>query len=255
MQSATLIMCCAMPDALAYAKKANERGERVIATSSLKYDESAQYYTHWEWLPSVYDVDFCTALDRLAKLHHITRIFCPHNIAHYSLLELQKQDKLHIPLVGKPPIEEQTEYMQNLLNEATQMQHFIQTIACEEPLAQHIIAAILKQTEATFGESNPSKLAAMMAIFGTLPKGDVVEVGSWWGKTAVALAMLAQHYETGAVLCVDPWSTDVAIQKDSPALMQTMPGITDGKQCLADLLYIHLVWLRTDDSIICAFLL
>ncbi|MGE0753992.1 MAG: class I SAM-dependent methyltransferase [Alphaproteobacteria bacterium] len=227
MQDATLILCCGMADAVSYAHDAKERGERIIAASSLHYDESARHYPHWEWLPSVYEDAFVGALEQLVKKHKVARIYCPHNIAHYSLLKLKEDGKLDIPLIGIPPTARQTHDMQTLLQEAEECRTFIQHVQPRNTLPTHKVAAILKQTALTYGESNPSKLAALMAIFTSLPQGDVVEVGSWWGKSAVALIMLAQHYDVGHVLCVDPWSGEEAIQTDSSSLMQSMPGITD----------------------------
>ena len=38
------------------------------------------------------------------------------------------------------------------------------------------------------------------------PAGDVVEIGSWWGKSAALFVLLARRFDIGSVLCVDPWS-------------------------------------------------
>ncbi len=35
--------------------------------------------------------------------------------------------------------------------------------------------------------------------------GDVVEIGSFQGRSAFALGWLAQHYQIGNLICVDPW--------------------------------------------------
>lgn len=232
-ESATLIMCCGMADAIAYSHDAKGRGERVIATSSLQYDESAKYYPAWEWLPSVYEDDFLEALNKMASKHRVGRIYCPHNIAHHTLLKFKEEGKLSIPLVGIPPVIQQTYDMQQLLTEAEDIHNFIYMLQPDSSLSLHMIAATLRQTALTYGESNTSKLAALMALFSTLPQGDVVEVGSWWGKSAVALIMLAQYFKIGSVLCIDPWDTGEAIQTDSSGLMQSMPGITDWEAVFA----------------------
>jgi hypothetical protein len=57
----------------------------------------------------------------------------------------------------------------------------------------------------TPGQCDDSKLEALIAIFRCMARGDIVEIGSLWGRSAVALAMLASHYDTGSLLCVDPW--------------------------------------------------
>ncbi len=227
LEKITLIMCSSMPDALHYAREAAGRGERVIATSSLKYDEGAKDYEIWEWLPSVYEDGFLAALDDMITRHGITQVYCPNNIAYLTLLQLRDRGKFNLPLLGMPPIATQVQSQKRLIEEAIDTQEFIRHIAVNCPLPAFRIASILRQTELTFGESNPSKLAAMMAVFSHAPKGDVVEIGSYWGKTAVALTMMAQYFHTGAVLCVDPWDSQEGIQKDSPALMQSMPSVID----------------------------
>ena len=57
----------------------------------------------------------------------------------------------------------------------------------------------------TPGQCDDSKLEALIEIFRHMPPGDIVEIGTLWGRSAVALAFLARHYEIGNLLCVDPW--------------------------------------------------
>jgi hypothetical protein len=83
-------------------------------------------------------------------------------------------------------------------------------------LADLEVAAVLRMAGHIYGESNEQKIAAMMGIFGSAPKGDVVEVGSLVGKSASVLALLARRYRTGNVLAVDPWLAAAATQHDSP---------------------------------------
>ena len=227
MPETTLILCSSMPEALFYAREAINRGERIVASSSLAYDESAKLYPVWEFLPSVYEEQFPAALQTLIARHHITRIYCPNNFAHFTLLRLREAGELQLPLIGMPPLLEQTEATKRLMNEAREVAEFIKQWNGRDTLADFRIATILRQAELTYGESHPSKLIAMMAIFADLPPGDVVEIGCFLGKTAVVLTMLAQHFKIGAVLCVDPWSRQESVQKDSPALVRAMPGSDD----------------------------
>lgn len=216
-----------MPEAVAFAREAINRGERIIASSSLAYDESAKLYPAWEFLPSVYEDHFLDALQTLIARHHITRIYCPNNFAHFTLLRLREEGKLQLPLIGLPPLLEQTEATKRLMNEAREVAQFIRHCNGRETLPDFRIASILRQAELTYGESHPSKLMAMMGIFADLPPGDVIEIGCFMGKTAVVLMMLAQYFKTGAVLCVDPWSRQESVQKDSPALVQATPSNDD----------------------------
>ena len=69
-------------------------------------------------------------------------------------------------------------------------------------------AALLRATRAVPGMCDDAKLWALAAIARHAPAGDVVEIGSWWGRSAVALAWLAARHGIGALLCVDPWSAE-----------------------------------------------
>ena len=55
------------------------------------------------------------------------------------------------------------------------------------------------------GQCDYPKLEALAAIFRWMPPGDIVEIGSLWGRSAVALAFLSRRYKIGNLLCVDPW--------------------------------------------------
>jgi hypothetical protein len=50
-------------------------------------------------------------------------------------------------------------------------------------------------------------MVAVMQAMRHAPAGDVVEIGSAWGRFAALLVLLARRYEIGRVLCVDPWTT------------------------------------------------
>ena len=45
-------------------------------------------------------------------------------------------------------------------------------------------------------------------------QGDIVEIGSWWGKSAFILSWLARSFGLGKLLCVDPWSNEHLIQNE-----------------------------------------
>jgi hypothetical protein len=63
------------------------------------------------------------------------------------------------------------------------------------------------------------KISALCEIARYSPQGDVVEIGSWWGKSAFILARLARCYGVGKILCVDPWSSNYLVQCDEGGLV------------------------------------
>ena len=64
----------------------------------------------------------------------------------------------------------------------------------------------------------------------TAPPGDVVEIGSWWGRSAALLVWLARRYDIGPVLCVDPW--DEACMDQGNALLDQTSADLDTEEAL-----------------------
>ena len=56
------------------------------------------------------------------------------------------------------------------------------------------------------GQSDLVKLESLLSVMAACPSGDIVEIGSLFGRSAYALAYLARLFDTGSVLCVDPWA-------------------------------------------------
>jgi len=57
------------------------------------------------------------------------------------------------------------------------------------------------------GHCDEDKLAALICLLGNAPKGDVVEIGSLFGRSAFALGWLAKRFDIGSMISVDPWDT------------------------------------------------
>jgi cephalosporin hydroxylase len=75
-------------------------------------------------------------------------------------------------------------------------------------------AALVHHTETIPGMCDHQKLLALSEVLRLAPKGDVVEIGSWWGKSAFVLAQNAYRYQVGSLLCIDPWSDSHLVQGD-----------------------------------------
>lgn len=223
----TLILCSSLPEARAYQTEARSRGERIIASSSVKYDETAGLFDEWEWLPDIYSADFTASLLRLLSAHEVAQIYCPHFLVWQHVHTLLAEGVVSVPLIGNMPLQDRIDEIKNLVTEAERARQWISLVSGREPLPAIQIAAILRQAHFTYGQSSPTKIMAMMAAFLDLPEGDVVEIGSYCGKTASALAMLSRFHLAGAVLCVDPWQMEAASQKDSPDIVRDAPQLMD----------------------------
>jgi hypothetical protein len=56
------------------------------------------------------------------------------------------------------------------------------------------------------GQCDMDKLRAFVHLARVLPRGDLVEIGSFAGRSAFALAWLADRYHVGNLISIDPWS-------------------------------------------------
>src|SRR5271166_1588589 len=98
--TATLIFPCCVPAGLAYAEAARQRGEAVVAASSLAYDETAGRYPTWFHLPSVYEQGFAARLNEAVERYGIERIFSPVSSAHWKLSRMVAAGEIGVQLVG-----------------------------------------------------------------------------------------------------------------------------------------------------------
>jgi len=77
------------------------------------------------------------------------------------------------------------------------------------------LSAIYRIVDTVPGMCDHDKMDALCAVLRCAPTGDIVEIGSWWGKSAVLLHMLSRQHKIGALLCVDPWQDEHLLQVES----------------------------------------
>jgi hypothetical protein len=92
-----------------------------------------------------------------------------------------------------------------------------------------------------------------MAVMPGVPSGDVVEIGSWWGRSAALLLLLARRFDVGPVLCVDPWRSDcldqgVAVLDRASALLHTDEALAIFQMNLSPLVRGDLNYIRATST-------
>jgi len=221
MPAATLIFPAVTPDAFEYASRCRMGGGLVIGAASVTFDTSK--FDANAYLPSIHDDAFPECFADLLRQHSVTHIYAPISAVWLFLERHLRETGLSASLVNESPFALQARQYSDLLASADALRPFEQVIAgARSKLSRLQIAAILRQARLIHGESNEDKLGAIMGIFATAPRGDVVEIGSLLGRTAAVLRLLAGVYKTGSVLTVDPWEAAAAVQHDSPSLIQEM---------------------------------
>lgn len=220
-----------MPRALEYLDWALREGRDVIGASSLEHDPSRERYPAWLYLPYITASEFNDALTQAIGDFNIGGIYTPNPVVWGYLNRVLGKLAPGISLVNDSPIEIE-------LSSYRKAQHFGQSViekpillasACKAKPAMSLIeiASLFRHAELIPGMCDHDKMRALYEISRRSPTGDIVEIGSWWGKSAFVLARLACCYEIGKLLCVDPWSNEHLIQNDEKGLVDSIPVSAD----------------------------
>jgi hypothetical protein len=216
-EQATLVFPATHLDGQQYLKAARERDESVVAASSVRDIELAGDVAELLLLPYIHEQAFSECFLALISERNITRVYAPVAAVYSWLDRFITVNNLAIRLIGSSPIKREMGRFNSLMSKVASYKRFIDECAGgESDLSDLEIAAVLRMAGNIYGESNEHKLAAMIAIFSSAPKGDVVEIGSLVGKSAAVLTLLARRYRIGNILAIDPWQSDAATQHDSP---------------------------------------
>lgn len=226
-----LIFPGGMPRSLEYLQSCLRDGVPVIGASSLDYDVSRDDYPEWLFLPFITDSEFDTALRQALLTRGIGGIYTPNLVVWEYLSRRLGEIAPGVTLVNPSPVNsEVAPYHKALQFGASVLAEPLTLAASGTPkpfLPMLEIAALFRHAESIPGMCDHEKIRALCELFRHAPSGDVVEIGSWWGKSAFVLNWLADCYGVGKLLCVDPWSNEHLIQKDEKGLVDCVPVNAD----------------------------
>jgi len=193
-------------------------GRKVVGASSLASDPVRGDYDQWEWLPYISDPAFAAALATVVRTHDIGVIHAPHFVVWHYLEERLAEIAPGVQLRGgAETIFDHEKAYRALYDRYAALDRapfYCPAVGPKPDLSDIVRAALFRQIDTISGMSSEEKLLALVDILRCAPDGDIVEIGTWWGKSAAMFVMLAHRYDVGPVLCVDPWASEALPQGD-----------------------------------------
>jgi len=223
-----------MPRSLEYLQRCLRDGQAVIGASSLDYDVSREKYPSWLYLPYVTDTGFDDSLKQVIQEFDIGGVYSPNPVVWNYLNRVLKELAPGVPLVNESPVDAELSGYRAARNRARTLFEeplpLASDIATKPSISEIQLAALFRQADAIPGMCDHEKLCALCEVARRSTTGDIVEIGSWWGKSAFILARLARCYEIGKLLCVDPWSNEYLVQNDQKGLVDSGSAQMDAEE-------------------------
>lgn len=208
-----LVFPAGVPAALQFCREARLEGREVIGASSLPFDPCKGEYGAWAYLPYVHEPDFPRALMEVLETHQVSEIYAPHEVAAQVLETLLPRHAPNVSLRSAAPLREIEAAYRDRLEGARQIGPDWLFLQGGRPrMSAEWQVGLRAAVDRIPGMTDDDKIEALFEALRYAPAGDVVEIGSWWGRSAALLLLLSRAYGLGAVLCVDPWRNDMLDQ-------------------------------------------
>ncbi len=217
MGEAVLIFPAGHPGGAEYRERAVAEGRRVVGASSLQHDPASSAYEDWARLPLVNDPTFADALKRLIEAYGVGSIYTPHYVVWMHLSKELATIAPGVSLTGRSSLDETERGYRDLQSAfaGNTPLPFESALSPRPALPPLELAGLMRLTETISGMSSVEKMLAVIDILACAPKGDIVEIGSWWGKSAAMFCLLSKRWDIGSVLCCDPWAIEALAQGDA----------------------------------------
>lgn len=203
-----LILPCGLIESLNFKTFAKASGHKVIGASANIDERYSDLYDAFVFLPfftgTTFEIPFLAAIDRYA----IDGVFTPHMFIWHKLDQFLKNHPISVALIGPSPNKEHLEAIKDLdrrfeLLTQNQTARYLDSLKPSLTTLQQ--KAVLNSAGRIYGQCGEGKILSLCEITRSAPPGDIVEIGSAWGRSAYVLTWLARHFHIGPVLCIDPW--------------------------------------------------
>ena len=208
-QPAVLVFPIDIPQSEAFAHTAKQLGFAVVVASSEPIDPSRYPDYIAVHLPYVTDAGFDQAFAALLGAHRIDSVYAPHPAVWWHLQALCRGGNFPVGfrVCNESPFDMDWQAFGEAYRwaEASLSARPLFPVASSPALPLASYAGLYRLYNLIPGQSDNTKLFALTQIARHVVPGDVVEIGSLYGKSAFALAWLAKYHRIGSVICVDPW--------------------------------------------------
>ena len=223
MDKAILIFPAGMPRALEFLGTCLREHSNVVGASSLAYDPARTQYPAWTTLPYINQDNFVSELGLAIRDLNVGSIYSSHPVVWDYLSRTLQRIAPGVFLINTSPASAELEGYRAARKRASALLDTPLPLAAEHTPKTDMTAleaaALYLHAEAIPGMCDHEKLRALYEIARYCPAGDLVEIGSWWGKSAFIFLRLAQTFGIGRLLCVDPWSDAHLVQDDKNGLV------------------------------------
>lgn len=220
--------------AKSFVNRAKALNLYVIGASSVMNDPNAADVDDFVHLPYVTAPEFDQSFERLITTQNITHIYAPHSGVWNHLNQIQQSNPEQFYLCTPTPFEaDWLEYApsyswQQQMNDERLLQALDSSKQPRDRLDSAQYVGLHKQFCSIPGQCDDNKLSSLIDIMRVVPEGDIVEIGSLYGRSAYALGFLADKHRIGNVISIDPWRFGkIKPQGDAAKLLNKQIGEAD----------------------------
>lgn len=198
-----LIFPCNIESTSAFVDHATSLGANLIYASSVDISDSERQIFK---LPYVNAQDFEAVFSDFVNTHKIGYVYAAHDVVLQYLHKIKNSPVLRQKLMICNDFQHrvyQAKYEEALAFGAKIIE---QSVDKKALLSQEKYAHLYMQFNVIPGQSDNEKLKSLIQLFTRVVAGDVVEIGSYWGRSAYALGFLSDQHKIGTMLSVDPWN-------------------------------------------------
>lgn len=223
-----LVIPSSIESSLPLLEAARKQGWKVVGASADPKDPHVDFFDFWSPLPFIHAQEFPSALKKLARELNITKIWTSHAPT-FLFLNSNKNLLPHgVTLVESSPYQMQLDFVSTALKAVDRQQAEISLRAgMPSQYPPSFVASLMTNAVNLYGECREEKGLGFCAALADAPKGDIVEIGSFFGKSAYLLNRISAWHSLGATIVVDPWRLEESIQHDSPMLIQHLSNVYD----------------------------